>query len=201
MALMVSGTKFDAYEIVLRDKPVELLALSPKGTVPVLQLTDGTVLEQSLDIIRWALAPRDPDGWWSRAQSANNLALLAANDGDFKHQLDRYKYPERFGEVDRQVPRNQAMTSMLLPLEARLRAAPYLGGDLPCATDVAVFPFIRQFAAVEPEWFAQQSLPATLAWLARWLSSPLFKANMFKLPSQRVTPFPPFQALHCQSFV
>lgn len=178
-----------------------MLALSPKGTVPVLQLTDGTVLEQSLDIIRWALAPLDPDGWWSRAQSAENLELLAANDGEFKHHLDRYKYPERFGEIDRQVPRNQAMTSMLFPVEARLRVTPYLGGDLPCATDIAIFPFIRQFAAVEPEWFAQQYLPATQAWLARWLSSPLFEACMFKIPSQRVMAFPPLLALHGQNHV
>lgn len=190
MALLVSGTAFNGFEIMLRDKPAEMIALSPKGTVPVLQLPDGYVLEQSLDIMQWALAPRDPEGWWSRAQSADNLGLLAVNDGAFKHHLDRYKYPERFGEIDRQVPRGQALTSMLFLLEARLRATPYLGGDLPCATDIAVFPFIRQFAAVEPDWFAQQSIPVTQAWLARWLSSSLFEACMFKIPSQRLTPFP-----------
>ena len=194
MALLVSGIAFDGYEIVLREKPAAMLALSPKGTVPVLQIPDGTVLEQSLDIMRWALAPFDHDGWWSRAQSADNLEILAVNDGAFKHRLDRYKYPERFGELDRQVPRDQALTSMLFPLEARLQATPHLGGDLPCATDIAVFPFIRQFAAVEPEWFAQQSIPATQAWLARWLSSSLFEACMFKIPSQRLTPFPLWSA-------
>jgi glutathione S-transferase len=195
MALLVSGAAFNGFEIVLRDKPVEMLALSPKGTVPVLQIPDGTVLEQSLDIMRWALVPYDHDGWWSRAQSAGNLELLAVNDGAFKHHLDRYKYPERFDELERQVPRDQAMTLMLLPLEARLQATPYLGGDLPCATDIAVFPFIRQFAAVEPEWIAQQSIPATQAWLARWLSSSLFEACMFKIPSQSATPFPLLSAL------
>lgn len=194
MALLVSGTAFDGYEIVLRDKPAEMLALSPKGTVPVLQLPDGTVLEQSLDIVRWALAPDDPDGWWSRAQSADNLALLATNDGAFKHHLDRYKYPERFGESDRLAQRELAMTLQLRPLEARLQAHPYLGGDLPCATDIAVFPFVRQFAAVDPDWFAQQALPVTQAWLARWLGSPLFEACMFKMPSQRVAPYPCFVA-------
>ncbi len=192
MALLVSGTAFDGSEIVLRDKPEEMLALSPKGTVPVLQLPDGTVLEQSLDIMRWALAPLDHDGWWSRAQSADNLALLATKDGEFKNHLDRYKYPERFGESDRVVPREQAMTLMLLPLEVRLRVNSYLGGDLPCATDIAVFPFIRQFAAVDSGWFAQQTIPATQAWLARWLCSPLFEACMFKIPSQKVMRYPFF---------
>jgi glutathione S-transferase len=195
MALLVSGIAFDGYEIVLREKPAAMLALSPKGTVPVLQIPDGTVLEQSLDIVRWALAPYDHDGWWSRAQSAANLELLAVNDGAFKHLLDRYKYPERFGELDRQVPRGQAMTVMLFPLEARLQTTSYLGGDLPCATDIAVFPFIRQFASVEPEWFGQQSFPATQTWLARWLSSPLFEACMFKIPSQSATPFPLLSAI------
>lgn len=193
MALLVTGTAFDSFEIALGDKPAEMLALSPKGTVPVLQLPDGTVLEQSLDIIRWALAPHDPDGWWSRAQSADNLELLAVNDGAFKHQLDRYKYPGRFGESDRVVPRDQAM-ALLFSLEVHLQATSYLGGDLPCATDIAVFPFIRQFAAVDSGWFAQQAIPATQAWLARWLSSPLFEACMFKIPSQRAVPFPFFNA-------
>jgi glutathione S-transferase len=194
MALLVSGTAFDGYEVVLRDKPAEMLALSPKGTVPVLRLPDGTVLEQSLDIICWALAPHDPDSWWSRAQSADNLALLAFNDGEFKHQLDRYKYPERSGGSDRDVSRVQAMDLMLFPLEARLRINPYLGGDLPCATDIAVFPFIRQFAAVDSRWFAQQAIPATQTWLARWLDSLLFRACMFRIPSQMAVPFPVFDA-------
>ncbi len=197
MALLISGTKFDGYEVVLRDKPPEMLALSPKGTVPVLQLTDGTVLEQSLDIIRWALAPHDPDGWWSRAQSADNLELLASNDGEFKHQLDRYKYAERLGESDRAVPREQAMAGMLFRLEARLQVAPYLGGALPCATDIAVFPFVRQFAAVEPDWFAQQAVPATQAWLEQWLDSLLFEACMLKIPRQKITPYPFFNGQGC----
>jgi glutathione S-transferase len=191
MALLVSGTAFDGYEVVLRDKPAEMLALSPKGTVPVLRLPDGAVLEQSLDIIRWALASHDPDGWWTRAQSADNLALLASNDGELKHQLDRYKYPARFGESERVVPRDQAM-ALLFSLELRLQVTSYLGGDLPCATDIAVFPFIRQFAAVDSGWFGQQAIPATRAWLARWLDSPLFEACMVKIPSQRVTSYPYF---------
>lgn len=190
MALLVSGTDFDVYEVELRDKPAQLLALSPKGTVPVLRLPDGSVLEQSWDIMRWALAPQDPQGWWSRAHSAGNLHVLSVNDGVFKHHLDRYKYPERFGDPDRTFHREQALQTLLLPLEARLHLQPYLGGDAPCATDIAVFPFIRQFAAVEPIWFLRLGLEATPAWLSRWLASPLFDACMKKTPSQVVTAFP-----------
>ncbi len=98
MAMLQANRRFLAFEIVLRDKPAALLALSPKGTVPVLQLPDGGALEESWDIMRWALESPDQEGWWSRAQSDENLDLLQRNDGDFKHHLDRYKYPERYPE-------------------------------------------------------------------------------------------------------
>jgi glutathione S-transferase len=190
MALLVAGITFDAHEIVLRDKPAAMLALSPKGTVPVLVLTDGRVLEQSLDIVQWAFAMSDPEGWWARAQSTVNLELLTVCDGPFKHHLDRYKYPERFGGVDRTQPRDAAVEALLKPLDARLQHAAQLGGQSPCATDIAVFPFVRQFAAVDPAAFAQLPLPALQAWLAGWLSHPLFEAAMVKLPSGQVLRFP-----------
>ncbi len=193
MALLVAGIAFDGFEIVLRDKPAALLALSTKATVPVLQLPDGRVLEESWDIVQWALAPQDPHGWWSRAQSAENLALLASNDGPFKHHLDRYKYPERYSEPDRNGHRAQALTALLLPLEKRLQHKPFLGGVSPSATDIALFPFVRQFAAVEPAWFLEQPLPALQAWLKHWLSSPLFEACMVILASQKATAFPPLK--------
>lgn len=190
MALLVSGVAFDAHEIVLRDKPAAMLALSPKGTVPVLQLPDGSVLEQSLDIMQWAFAARDPEGWWARAQSAANLELLTVCDGPFKHHLDRYKYPERFGGVDRSPQRDAAVETLLKPLDAQLQRSTQLGGASPCATDIALFPFVRQFAAVEPAWFGQLPLPALKAWLAGWLQHPLFDATMAKLPSAQVVRFP-----------
>lgn len=190
MALLVAGIEFDAHEIVLRDKPAEMLALSPKGTVPVLALPGGEVLEQSLDIMRWAFSMHDPADWWARAQSPANLALLSACDGPFKHHLDRTKYPERFEDADPAWHRAQAIDVLLRPLEERLQQAAQLGGDRPCATDLAIFPFVRQFAAVDPDWFAQQSLPALKAWLAGWLSHPLFTAAMAKLPSGQTVRFP-----------
>jgi glutathione S-transferase len=184
MALLQAGVAFDVREVVLRDKPAALLALSPKGTVPVLHLPDGTVLDESWHVMRWAWAQGDPQGWWARAQSAANLALLATCDGAFKHHLDRYKYPERHADAltgdlpPRDVHRAQAAAVLLQPLEARLRAAAFLGGDTPCATDVAIFPFVRQFAAVEPAWWGQQPWPALQGWWAQWQASPLLAACM-----------------------
>ncbi|MGQ3002774.1 MAG: glutathione S-transferase [Hydrogenophaga sp.] len=196
MALLVAGIEFDAHEIVLRDKPAEMLALSPKGTVPVLVLPGGEVLEQSLDIMRWAFSVHDPAGWWARAQSPARLELLSLCDGPFKHHLDRTKYPERFDGADPARHRAQAVDALLQPLDARLQQSAQLGGDRPCATDLAIFPFVRQFATVDPAWFEDRlPLPALKAWLAGWLSHPLFTAAMAKLPSGQVTRFPAPPAL------
>jgi glutathione S-transferase len=192
MALLVAKRRFNAHEIVLRDKPAAMLALSPKGTVPVLLLDDGQVLDESWDIMRWALdtqADTDSDtdtaqSWWRLAQTAQNLDLLQRNDGEFKCLLDRYKYPER------NITRAEAVACFLDPLEARLQSQTYLGGARPCATDLAVFPFVRQFAAVEPHWFASLAPPAVRAWLAAWLNKPLFEACMLKLPAGSVLNFP-----------
>lgn len=191
MALLIGHRGFDAFEIVLRDKPAALLALSPKATVPVLHLADGRVIDESWEIMRWALSADDPQACWSHAQAAENLALLACNDGLFKQHLDRYKYPGRYPGTDADVHRAQAMDALLRPLEARLRHSRFIGGDnSACATDIAIFPFVRQFAAVAPDWFAAQPVPAVHAWLADWLASTLFAACMVKIPAQTVTSFP-----------
>lgn len=186
MALLQAGVAFDAFEIVLRDKPAPMLAISPKGTVPVLQLPNGQVLEQSLDIVRWAfLETDDAEGWWARAQTDDNQALIAACDGPFKHHLDHTKYPERFGEGAEHTAlhREQAVAVLLNPLEARLQHHGQLGGQHPCAADIAIFPFVRQFAAVDVGWFEALPLPALKAWLAGWLGNALFERAMVKLRS------------------
>ncbi|MCP1174641.1 glutathione S-transferase [Ralstonia chuxiongensis] len=195
LAMLQANRRFQTFEIVMRDKPAELLALSPKGTVPVLHLTDGGVLEESLDIMRWAFEANDTDGWWRRAQSDDNLALLRTNDGEFKRQLDRYKYPDRYPleAKPRETARALATETLLIPLESRLLDQRYLGGSTPCATDLAIFPFVRQFAAVEPDWFAVQPLPAVQAWLGEWLGSRLFEVCMTKQPVQAVAVFPEYQ--------
>jgi len=201
MGLLVAGIAFDAHEIVLRDKPAAMLAASPKGTVPVLVLPDGQVLEESWDIVQWALtqgqASAEVQGWWSRAQTPENLDLLRRNDGDFKHHLDRYKYPERFAAADsadavalrRVAHRDQAVAALLERLEHRLAEQEFLGGAQPCATDVGIFPFVRQFAAVDRDWFDTLKVDHVKAWLTHWLQSPLFEACMKKLPSNAPEPF------------
>jgi glutathione S-transferase len=192
MALLQAGRAFEAVEVSLREKPASLLALSPKATVPVLQLPDGSVIEESWEILRWALAAPDAQGWWAPAQSPANLDLVQRNDGDFKFHLDRWKYPQRYegGPLTPAAHRDRALDVLLQPLEARLQNAPYLGGTTACATDLAVMPFIRQFALVDPGWFASQSLPSVRAWLDGWLVSKLFIACMYKLPAQGAIRFP-----------
>lgn len=189
MALLQASIEFDAHEIVLRDKPVEMLAVSPKGTVPVLVLPEGLVIEQSLDIMRWAFEGRDQEGWWRRAQAPGCLALVALNDGPFKQHLDLYKYPQRAVDSAPLLHRDQAVVCLLQPLEQQLAIEPYLGGDGPCAADLAIFPFVRQFRAVDPVWFDAQALHATQRWLQGWLQGEQFKACMRKLPSGRTSQF------------
>ncbi|MBS1156864.1 MAG: Glutathione S-transferase, N-terminal [Proteobacteria bacterium] len=192
MALLVAGIDFDAHEVSLRDKPAEMLVLSPKGSVPVMLLPDGTVLEQSWEIMCWALNREATKSWWDAGQAADNLDWLARNDGVFKQHLDRYKYPERYVDPDRIGHREIGLEEFLRPLATRLEQSTYLGGSTPCATDLAIFPFVRQFAAVDPDWFAQLQIPALQAWLSNWLSSPLFQHCMHKLPSQSTIRFPSF---------
>lgn len=192
MALLQAGRAFEAVEVSLRDKPEALLSLSPKATVPVLHLPDRSVIDESWEILRWALAATDAQGWWARAQSPDNLGLIERNDGDFKCHLDRWKYPQRYvsGSLTPAAHRDKALDVLLLPLEARLHSEPYLGGAKPCATDLAVMPFVRQFAAVDPDWFAAQDLPSVRTWLEGWLVGPLFAACMYKLPRQGAVRFP-----------
>jgi glutathione S-transferase len=191
MALLQAGLPFERHEISLRDKPPGLLTASPKGTVPVLVLPDGQVIDESWAIVEWALTHPDAHPaawpWWQRACTNDHQTLLQTNDGLFKHHLDRYKYPERFEtltpdtrEAVRAQHRLAAVEVLLQPLEQRLQTQAYLGGSEACATDIGIFPFVRQFAAVDPAWFSSLPLPGVQAWLARWLSSPLFEACMKK---------------------
>lgn len=175
MALWLAGVVVELREVKLAAKPPALLAASPKGTVPVLVLADRTVIDQSLDIMRWALSHNDPEGWLA----GDDAALIAANDGPFKHHLDRAKYPGRYDE-DGITDHRAAALALLAPLEARLAEADHLTGETRAFTDIALFPFIRQFAAIDPEWFAAQPLPHLQGWLARLLASDLFGAVMGK---------------------
>jgi len=172
LALAVSGTTYELREVQLRAKPAAMLAASPKGTVPVLVLPEGRVIDESLDIMRWALAARDPENWLAR----DDAALIAANDGPFKQALDGYKYPERHGGDP--LPHRARGLAFLAELDARLPLAGQLGGAERGLTYAAIMPFVRQFAAVDAAWFEAQHLPHLQCWLSGHLQSPLFAAIM-----------------------
>ncbi|PPD12786.1 glutathione S-transferase [Methylophilus sp.] len=180
MAIWAANIQVEVREISLREKPAHLLQISPKGTVPVLQLPDSTVLEQSLDIMQWALAQNDPQGWLNADPEAMSQ-LIALNDGDFKKALDRYKYPDRYPEHTQAFYREQG-EQFLRRLEEALGQHDYLLGEKPSMADVAIFPFIRQFSAVDAAWFATSTYPQLRVWLAGWLEGPLFAEIMQKMP-------------------
>lgn len=190
LALKVSGVPIALREVVLRDKPAELLAASPKGTVPVLVLPTGEVIDQSLDIMRWALALHDPEAWLPPEGSPHDgltRQWLLANDGAFKPLLDCYKYPERHPEHPASHWREQALAQHLQPLEAlwQTQGGPHLLGAQPGLLDAALMPFVRQFAQVDAAWWDQAPLPGLRQWLAQWLASTLFNGVMQRWPVWR----------------
>ena len=175
MALQISGTDYEHREILLRDKPAHMLEISPKGSVPVFAL-DDQVIDESLDIMKWALP-----------KAKFQYDIITMIDGPFKHHLDRYKYASRYDpEVERGAVdlshREKAVDALKL-IEDRLQDSAYLDGLEMGPTDMASFPFVRQFAAVEPEWWdLNDHLAKTRNWLALCLESELFKTIMQKHP-------------------
>jgi glutathione S-transferase len=183
MALKYASIEVEHREIELRNKPQSMLLASPKGTVPVLCIGD-TVLDQSVDIMRWAIEQSDPDAWGS-TDDAIAQAWVAKNDGPFKTLLDQYKYPNRFPELDQATVLKEALQIMLLPMEQSLQATQYLMGDQMTWVDVAIFPFIRQFSMVDIKKFDDLPIPAVKKWLAQHLDSELFHSVMHKYPVWR----------------
>lgn len=183
MAVCYSGIRVELREVLLRDLPEELLACSPKGTVPVMVLPDGRVLEESLDIMLWALARHDPDGWWpgDAILQATMLDWIGRNDTLFKPDLDRYKYAVRYPEHPPSHYRAQG-EHFLLGLERQLQLTPWLCLAQPGLADHALFPFVRQFAQVDAGWFAAAPYPRVRAWLARLTGSQWFAVAMRKYP-------------------
>ena len=184
MALDASQTEVEHREVLLRDKPEAMLAASPKGTVPVLVLPDQTVIDESLDVMIWALIRHDPDNWL-RNKDAD---LEAAKDflEAFKERLDRYKYASRYdetkkrGDVDLNM-RAEAM-DVLTNFSKSLSETPFLRGNTPQLIDIATFPFVRQFAAVERDWWAETAPKGLQTWLSTLLKSQRFKRIMKKHP-------------------
>lgn len=187
LALSISGQAHELREVVLRNKPADLLAASPKGTVPVLVLPGGEVIDESLDIMRWALGRHDPAQWLTPpgASSAEMAALIAANDGDFKRHLDRYKYPNRYVDESGgdaagfELTHRTEAALWLAQLDARLGDG-WLFGTQPSLADMAILPFVRQFAHTDADWFAVQPWPRLRGWLAAFEASDLYAGVMQK---------------------
>ena len=177
MALRYSGVPVEIVEVSLKAKPAEMLAISPKGTVPVLD-ADGRVIDESLEIMRWALAQHDPDDWLLDGDS-RIAELIEANDQGFKVHLNRYKYAERYPEQPMEIYRAEGALYWQ-QLNELLTDRDYLLADHPCLADIALLPFVRQFAHVDPEWFAQTPYVRLQAWLQRQLESNLFTSIMKK---------------------
>ena len=184
MAIFSSGQVCALREVVLRSKPVEMIAVSPKGTVPVMVLPDERVIEESLEIMRWALGRNDPQGWLAPLNYERDDidALIAENDGPFKDNLDRYKYPTRY-EISDPVPYRIEGLAFLKKLNARLLKTLYLCGNDFSFSDAAISPFIRQFANNDREWFNALDLPGIQNWLESILRSDQFLGVMEKYPA------------------
>ncbi|WP_330206134.1 glutathione S-transferase [Pseudomonas sp. AM14(2022)] len=177
MALRYSGVPVEIVEVSLKAKPAAMLAISPKGTVPVLD-ANGQVIDESLEIMRWALAQHDPDDWLLGGDS-RIAGLIEANDQAFKLHLNRYKYAERYPEQPMEVYRAEGAL-FLQQLDKLLRDRDYLLSDHLSLADVALLPFVRQFAHVDREWFAQTPYVRLQVWLQRFLDSELFTSIMKK---------------------
>jgi len=180
MAIAKAGTPVELREVVLRDKPQALIEASPKATVPVLVLPDNTIIEESFEILLWAFGQNDPDGWLSE-QHAELTETVAQNDGDFKKNLDGYKYSQRNTEKTRDEYRNDG-ARWLAVLDERLNKSDYLAGDTPSALDIAIMPFIRQFANTDLAWFEASPYRSLSNWLNTWKNSELFVSIMHKYP-------------------
>ncbi|HIL91671.1 MAG TPA: glutathione S-transferase [Cycloclasticus sp.] len=180
LALKSSGVNVELREIVLRNKPEHMLAISPKATVPVLQLNDGTVIDESWDIVHWATSLQDPNnlrGNEQRISEANQL--VTQNDNGFKSHLDHYKYADRFPAFSAEHYRGQG-EEFLAALEQRLGQHTFLIDDQPSLADIGIFPFVRQFAHVDIEWFRQTPYPHLLRWFDNYLNANLFASIMTK---------------------
>ncbi|PRD49670.1 glutathione S-transferase [Phyllobacterium myrsinacearum] len=181
LAIQAAHQLCELREIVLRDKAPEFLGVSPSGTVPMLLLPDGTVIDESLDIMRWALTRHDPEHWLE----VDDGGWIARNDGPFKRSLDRYKYPTRFDKTDPLAEREKAV-AILDEYEERLAWSRCLFRATPSLADMAILPFVRQFASVDADWWSGLARPHVKRWLGEFVSSGRFDAVMLKYPKWQV---------------
>ena len=181
MGLLYSAQTVELREVVLKNKPLQMLELSKKQTVPILLQPDGTVIDESLDILLWALTKSDPAGWkdFHPAQLTEMAQLIDDNDFKFKVDLDHYKYADRFPDKPQLAYRTQGEL-FLKRLETRLESADFLFGPKQSYADIAIFPFIRQFSKVDESWFQTADYPNLRGWLDRHMNSELFLNVMKK---------------------
>jgi len=187
-ALIYAHIDVEIREIELRSKPRSMLELSPKGTVPVLLTQNHSVIDQSIDIMYWALEQNDPEAWLPEKDSTQRADMqkwVEINDGPFKQLLDQYKYPERFPELSRTQVLESAMNLYLLPLNQILENKNFLLGGKMSMLDIALFPFVRQFAASDSKKFHELSLKKLSEWLNFFILSDLFHKAMAKYPVWR----------------
>ena len=175
LALTASGTPVHLREVVLRDKPAAFLEASPSATVPCLVTEDGPI-DESLDIMKWALARNDPEGWLDMPAEGHDWITRA--DGPFKDALDRTKYATRYPDEDPEVQRAKA-SAFLRDLDTQLKVWIF---DRPTLADYAILPFVRQFAFINRDRFDAQDWPRLRGWLDRFLASPRFEGIMQKYP-------------------
>jgi len=190
MALSISKQTCEVRELVLRNKPTQMLEISPKGTVPVLQTREGQVIEESLEVMLWALRQNDPEYWLlpeqpeqlpERGDEFSMLDLIGRCEVEFKPHLDRYKYANRYHGVNPIDHRTKA-EDFIAELDNRLRNGIWLFGSRPALADYAIAPFIRQFANTDVAWFSQAPYPYLHKWLNQILVSEPFLSIMEKLP-------------------
>lgn len=181
LALAMSGQSIILREVELKNRPPELTEISAKSTVPVLLLDDGTVFEESLQIMHWTLGNADPESWLgaSDAQQEAMSKLIQKCDGEFKHHLDRYKYANRYEGVHAEEHRELASV-FLNELQERLQKNRFLFGQSACLADMAIAPFVRQFAFADRTWFDAQPWKELIVWLDAFTASPLFLSIMEK---------------------
>lgn len=183
LALQYSRVKVELREVDLKDKPDEMQSLVKNATVPILQLTDGSIIEESWDIIIWAIRQNDPDLWLGDDESYlfESEMLIEMNDYSFKIDLDHYKYADRYPEFPVEHYRAEG-EEFLQDLEEILSQSKYLLGETMSVADIGIFPFIRQFAFVDKAWFDCAPYPALQSWLQLFIDSTLFSSIMDKLP-------------------
>ena len=179
MAIHISGQKCELREVLLRDKPPSMLEYSAKGTVPVLILQDGKVIDESLDVIDWALNLNDPDNWQRSKDTKKTKELIKINDGEFKYHLDRYKYSKRYDNEDPEFHRKKCL-KFIESVNNELNNSKYIFDDNISYADIVVLPFIRQFRIADIEWFDSLPYDNLKKWLSSFLDSSLLNSIMKK---------------------